>query len=213
MTPRVSVKSFLATALAMTILALLLGSVPVFAHCDSIDGPIASDVTIALESGDVTPVLKWIPVGDESNIIRLFAQTRDVRELSDVAREVADSYFLETVVRIHRAGEGAPYTGLKPAGTQEPIIMKSDSAIANASLESLEKELLEFVSHGMAERFEAVSKAREHADESVGAGREFVERYVIFMHYVERLYRNATTNPGHGGDEQSTHTVEGDHGE
>jgi len=213
MYPTLSLRSILAKAAATTVLVLLLGPVSTFAHCDSIDGPIASDVTTALENRDVTPVLKWISADHESDIRKLFEQTTDVRKLGDAARDMADRYFLETVVRIHRAGEGAPYTGLKPAGIQEPIIMKSDSAIANASLASLQEELLEAVSHGMAERFEAVSEARKHADESVEAGREFVERYVIFMHYVERLFENATTNPVHGGDAHGGHEVEGEHSE
>ncbi len=198
---------------AIAIAALVLGPVPVLAHCDSIDGPIASDVTTALENGDVTPVLKWISADHESDISKLFEQTKDVRTLGDAARDLADRYFLETVVRIHRAGEGAPYTGLKPAGTQEPIIMKSDSAIARHSVETLEEEVVEAVRHGMAERFTAVTEAREHTSESVEAGREFVERYVIFMHYMERLYQDATTNPGHGNDGHSVQMDEIEHGE
>jgi hypothetical protein len=38
------------------------------------------------------------------------------RHEGPASREVADRHFFETVVRLHRAGEGAPYTGLKPAG-------------------------------------------------------------------------------------------------
>jgi hypothetical protein len=43
-----------------------------------------------------------------------FTKTLAVRKQSKEAKELADMYFFETLVRIHCAGEGAPYTGLKP---------------------------------------------------------------------------------------------------
>jgi hypothetical protein len=39
-----------------------------------------------------------------------------VRTLDLEAKALADRYFFETLVRLYRAGEGAAYKGLKPAG-------------------------------------------------------------------------------------------------
>ena len=50
---------------------------------------------------------------------------------------MADLYFFETVVRVHRAGEGAAYNGLKPAGLDEgPVIPIAEKAIETASPEA-----------------------------------------------------------------------------
>ena len=96
--------------------ALVIAAVPARAHCDTEDGPVVSDAKAALTSGDVTPVLKWVRPADEPEIRTAFATTLAVRGNGDASRKLADRWFFETLVRVHRAGEGAPYTGLKPAG-------------------------------------------------------------------------------------------------
>ena len=91
-------------------------SAPVYAHCDGMDGPVVKAAQAALAKGDVNLVLIWVRKNDETEIRQAFERTVNVRKLSPEAKELADTYFFETLVRIHRAGEGAPYTGLKPAG-------------------------------------------------------------------------------------------------
>jgi len=55
------------------------------------------------------------------------------------------------------------------------------------------------VAEGIRERFVKAYEAKKHADESVQAGREFVEAYIGFTHYVERLHLDATTGVEHHG--------------
>lgn len=93
-----------------------LSSNLVSAHCDGMDGPVVIAAQKALAKQDVNLVLIWVQKEDEQELRDVFDQTLRIRELSAEARELADRYFFETLVRIHRAGEGAPYTGLKPAG-------------------------------------------------------------------------------------------------
>ena len=107
-------------------------------------------------------------------------------------------YFFETLVRIHRAGEGAPYTGLK-AESPEPIVAASDKAIESGSADALVKQVTEDVSAGIRKRFERVVETRKHNGESVEAGREYVEAYVEFTHYVERLHNDAASSAAHHG--------------
>lgn len=85
-----------------------------FAHCDTLDGPVVQAARIALEKGDVRALVKWVQADDEKEIRVAFQKTLAVRAKGAEAKELADMYFFETLVRIHRAGEGAPYTGLKP---------------------------------------------------------------------------------------------------
>ncbi|MEW6746734.1 MAG: DUF6448 family protein [Planctomycetota bacterium] len=170
------------------------------AHCDTLDGPVVTAARVALEKGDVTPVLKWVPKENEEEIRAAFQHARAVRSLNDAARNLADSYFFETLVRIHRAGEGEPYTGLKPAGTVEPIVATADKALETGNVDALIKVVTEAVAAGIRERFTKAVEAKRHAEHTVDAGREFVAAYVTFIHYVERLHRDATSASGEHGE-------------
>jgi hypothetical protein len=161
------------------------------AHCDTMDGPVVITAQKALEKGDVTPVLKWVRKEDEKEIRALFQKTLVVRGKGKEARELADRYFFETLVRIHRAGEGAPYTGLKSEPV-EPIIRAADNGLDSGSVDALVKIVTEAAAKGIRERFARTVEAKKHADESVEKGREFVESYVQFTHYVERLHQDAS---------------------
>jgi len=178
--------------LALT--ALFLGSVEVRAHCDGLDGPVETAAREALESGNVNRVLIWVRSDDEGEIRAAFDQTLTVRKLGPEAKALADRYFFETLVRIHRAGEGAPYTGLKPAGRDlGPAIPAADKAIASGSDTDLEHLLTGEVRKGLHRHFEAVVERKEFAKNDVAAGRAYIEAYVPFIHYVERLYEAAVT--------------------
>ena len=131
----------------------------------------------------------WVKKEDESEIKKAFEMTLAVRKLNIQARELSDKYFFETLVRIHRAGEGEAYTGLKPAGSEvEPGIVAADRAVETGSIDNLVKEIsAKFTAH-IHNHFKTLLGKKKHMDGSVEAGREFVEAYVTFIHYVERLY-------------------------
>jgi hypothetical protein len=160
----------------------------VHAHCDTLNGPVVADARKALALGDVTPLLKWVAADDEELIRTAFQKTLDVRKLGTQARDLADMYFFETLVRIHRAGEGAPYTGLKPGTAVDPAVALADKALESGSVDKLVNILTDATAKGIRERFQQALKVKKHADESLDAGREFVEAYVIFTHYVEGLH-------------------------
>ena len=167
------------------------------AHCDSMNGPVIVTARAALERGDVTPALKWVKAENETEIRELFEKTLAVRQKGPEARELADMYFFETLVRVHRAGEGAPYTGLKPAGETEPIIQLSDKALESGDVDSLIWKVSEKVSRGIRERFEHAANAEKNAGISIEAGRKFVEAYVVFTHYVEKVHQAAAGHDPH----------------
>ncbi len=167
------------------------------AHCDTLAGPVVVTAKAALEKGDVTTVLKWVKKENEKEIREAFAKTLAVRKQSKEAKELADMYFFETLVRIHRAGEGAPYTGLKPGEAIEPIIAESDMALESGSVDNLVNDMTAIVAKGIREKFTHTIETKKHADESIEAGRKYVEAYVVFTHYVERLYNDATAKVEH----------------
>ncbi len=189
------------SAVAATVglmLAVVIGSSsPLLAHCDTLGGPVVGAARLALSKGDVTPVLKWVKPDDESEIRELFAKTLQVRSLGPAAQEMADTHFFETLVRVHRAGEGAPYTGLKAADEVDPAVALTDLGLESGSIDRLVTAMNAHVAEGIRERFARAVEARAHADESVAAGREYVEAYVQLTHYVERLHQDATAGGGH----------------
>ena len=169
-------------------LALVAGAAPARAHCDTLDGPVVKDAQAALASGDVQGVLKWVAPEQEAVVREVFRQALAVRALGAQARDLVDRFFFETVVRLHRAGEGAPFTGLKPAGTEvDPAVAAADQALATGSADALVRMLAADLERGLRQRFARVSESRRTAGDSLEKGREFVAAYVDFTHYAERL--------------------------
>lgn len=196
----------------LLILVLCLSlTAPVNAHCDTMDGPVVKDAIAALQAGDVRGVLKWIPPEDEREIRTLFDQVKTVRAQSGPAKALADRYFFESLVRIHRAGEGAPYTGLKPAGHVEPVIAASDQALEQGKIDALVDTVTGHIAEGIRRRFQKAVAARQHAEHNVSAGRAYVAAYVEFTHYVEGLHRAASGiahTHGESNEAKSAHQTE-----
>lgn len=185
-------------------IALIVGFLIVFyapsqvsAHCDSLNGPVVKDARIALELGDVTPVLKWVKEEQESELRDAFEQTMAVRAKGDDTRKLADRYFFETLVRIHRAGEGEAFTGLKPATSVDPGIEAADEAIRSGSAKKLADHLSAAIGEGIQTRFALLRERQKHAADSVGAGREYVEAYVDYIHYIENVHRLISQGASH----------------
>lgn len=176
------------TILILFVVVSLFAAKRAFAHCDTLDGPVALEARTALENGDVTPLLKWVDKADENAIQTAFEKAREIRDEGPAAQELADTYFLETLIRIHRASEGAPFTGLKPAGTIEPVIAAADKAIAANSADILAERIGAAVEKAVKTRFETLKQAEVVKDESVEAGRAYVRAYVDYVHFVEGLH-------------------------
>jgi len=162
------------------------------AHCDGMDGPVVKAAQKALATGNVNLILIWVQQRDEAEIRKAFQETLAVRKLSPEAKKLADLYFFETLVRVHRAGEGAPYTGLKPAGRDlGPAIPAADKAIEEGAAALLLRLLTDTLQDGIQERFKHVIGAKNFKPDDLAAGREYVRAYVEFIHYVERIHEAA----------------------
>jgi hypothetical protein len=184
---------FSKTRLFAILLAVVVAGIlpsPALAHCDALDGPVVTDARAAIEKKDVTAVLKWIGSDAEPEVRAALAKTLAVRGLSPEARELADRSFFETLVRLHRAREGEPYTGLKPVGTDPgPAVRAVDESLEAGAADALVRLISERTSRGVRSGFTRVLEARRHAGESVEAGRAFTSAYAEFVHSVEELYR------------------------
>ena len=160
----------MAARLAILMLAMLASN-RAMAHCDSMDGPVVKDAQRALAEKKVDPVLKWVSAQDEEPVRQAFEMALAVRGESDAAMNVADRYFFETLIRIHRAGEGEGFTGIKPAGSVDPAIAAADRALADGNVDPLADKLVASVRDGIKERFADARAKRQAANNSVEQGR------------------------------------------
>jgi hypothetical protein len=182
----------------ISLVAALSWTSPALAHCDSLDGPVVAAARGALDTGNVNLVLPWVQQTDEADVRSAFEKARNVRKAGGEARELADSYFYETVVRIHRAGEGAAYTGLKPPRHVEPPVAAADKAIETGALQPLATLVTRRMEKGLQAHFDAVMAKKKYSPDDVAAGRAYSSAYVEFVHYAERLHdAAATTAPDH----------------
>jgi hypothetical protein len=176
---------------------LLFGAQSAQAHCDSLDGPVAKAVQKALETGNINPVLAYAPAAVEAEIRAAFEKSRKVRGLGADARALADQAFMETVIRLHRAGEGAAYTGLKPAGADYgPVIPAAEHAVETGDLTKLKAVLFEQIEHVLRERLAHVRELQKAPLEpktaaDVPHARERVSAELGFVTFAETLRQAA----------------------
>jgi len=195
--------------LAASILAagVLFGSQSAQAHCDAIDGPVAKAALMALDTGNVNIALPYAPATAESEIKRAFAESLKVRALGPDAKTLADRAFVETTVRLHRAGEGAAYSGLKPAGIDYgPAIPVAERAIETGNSAQVKALLVEDVEHSLDARLAHVMETQKgikepKATKDVPAARERASAELGFVTYVEGLRQAVRGAPGHAHKE------------
>lgn len=176
---------------------LLFISIPASAHCDSYDGPVIKDAMKALETNNVNLVYKWITQEQEAEITAMFNKTYRLKIGDKEIYSIVEKHFLETLVRLHRETEGAPYTGLKPAGTTKQIIVMSDKAIENNDIDGLLTKLNNHIGNIIKEKYhkvETLSKVKNNSDEE---GRAYVDAYVDYTHSLEALHDILEGGGGH----------------
>jgi hypothetical protein len=178
-------------------------------HCDSMDGPVVTAARHALEAADVDLVLPFVHADGEAEIRAMFDTVMPVRRLSSAAQEVADRLFFETVVRVHRAGEGAPYTGLKRAGLSVgPVIPLAERAVETGSPDEVVNFLTGVLRGEVQRRLQLVTALKADRDRSTGDARKYVEAMLDFEVYSHHAFRSMSdaghshrknTEPDHDG--------------
>ena len=192
---RNSFKSIFPMVLLFT--GMIFGALPASAHCDSFDGPTIKDAVKALETNNVNLVLKWITPEQEQVIIPLFNKTYSLKSGDKEVYEIVEKHFFETLVRLHRETEGAPFTGLKPAGTTKMIVQLSDQALESKNVDDFLVKLNTHIGKTIKEKFDKVVALDKVKNDSPAKGREYVEAYVDYTHTIEAIHDIATQNDGH----------------
>ena len=191
---------------AVAVSALFVAS-PASAHCDSEKGPVAKAALKSLDSGEVKYVLAYVQPEAEAELTAAFKQALAARKAGGSAKDIADRYFMETAVRLHRLGEGAAYTGLTDEATPQSILT-ADQALASGSMDGIYKMMDAAIKKGLEEKYQAVVKAREEAAHlgTVEALREQAEAELIFEKYVYEMYTAASAASPHAEGQTTGHT-------
>lgn len=159
-------------------------------HCDSLDGPVVTAARQALDARDVDLVLPYVHEDGEAEVRAAFDLVLPARSGGEAAAEVADLYFFETVVRVHRAGEGASFTGLKPAGLDVgPAIPLAEKAVSSGDERDVADFLTQTLAHSLGRRMGELRALDAARDGSVRQEREYVQAVLDFEVFSHRVYR------------------------
>lgn len=181
----------------ITSILLLFSYATASAHCDSYDGPVIMDAYKALDNNNVKLILKWIPAEQEKEITSLFNKTYALKNQDKEVYEIVQKHFFETLVRLHREGEGAPYTGLKPAGSTKQIIQMTDNALKDDNIEGFIIQLDNHLNKVVREKYQKVVELQKVKDNSIVEGRAFVAAYVDYTHTIEAIHHFIENGANH----------------
>ena len=177
-----------AVAGAVVLLCVLNEAVGATTPCKYVDGPAIEDGKAALETGDVTPALKWVSKSDECVITSLFAKVVVLRGKGPEAKELADQYFIDTLVRLHRVVvRDAPYYGIGDPSV-DPVLALVDKAMADKSADEMTKKVNELVAVSICQKFTALLELKRNKDKSIESGRKYAEAHGNFINYLRGVH-------------------------
>ncbi len=119
-----------------------------------------------LETVNVNLILPWVQKESEQELKYAFERTLGTRRgnTNYKSRELADLWFFETSVRLHRQGEGAPYTRIKPSGTLESLaVPMADEAIETENPE----KVIDFLTSAAKEELYKIFWARNFEEDII----------------------------------------------
>ncbi|HMO48744.1 MAG TPA: DUF6448 family protein, partial [Rubrivivax sp.] len=109
-----------------------------------------------------------------------------------------EQWFLENLVRIHRAGEGAGYDGIKPAGTAIPApVRAADEALERGSIEPLRGLIDAERWPELQKRFDKAIALKQFNDDDLPAARTYMDAYVSFFKFAEGHDHEHAQHAGH----------------
>lgn len=168
------------------------------AHCDRVNGPVATDARKALETGDLSHALIWVTDQQAEELKSKFEQSLKVYTKGNESQELAERYFMSETVRLHREAEGMPFTGLKPAQPGSKDIQIAEKALVSGELAPVTDMLANEIRQRTSELYTNAMEAKSKKDNSIEAGREWVDAYVKYIVYVHKLYQKIQAGPAHG---------------
>lgn len=185
---------------SVVLMFLLLWNNSATAHCDRENGPVAMAAKESLKTGNIDKILIWVGEQQEQELREKFQQSLEVYKNGGNSAELAEKYFMETAVRLHRAAEGMAFEGLKPASANPPDIAAAEKALETGNFEPVKELLCGALAEETSKWFEKARASKENKEENISAGREWVDHYVKYIVYVHKLYQTIQAGPPHGVD-------------
>jgi hypothetical protein len=159
-------------------------------RCDALDGPVIQAAKKAIERINVLYVLPWVQHASEAELRDAFEDLMHAREKHPDAEKVADRWFFETVVRLHRMGEGEAFTGLKPDGADPgPASRLADAALESGDVEDLKDFFEDAIEDELKMRLARVTSTSGYEPWDIPAARLHIHETLEFFRFVERLSR------------------------
>lgn len=152
------------------------------ADCD-IAQPVGAAAVDALRTGDLSLVAIWVKQPKEAALRAALQHALAVRRLGTNARTLADGYFCDTVIRLHR--ESYP-------GVRDRVV---EQTIASGDLDLVVERVLAKVQLSLRERARDIAARKPSRRGDIDGGRAYVERYTDFVEYVTALDAAATKRP------------------
>jgi len=168
------------------------------AHCDTANGPVAEAASNAMANGNVSEVLIWVSPEEEDELKSIYKRAKKVFSEGGTSAELAKRYFIENAVRLHRQAEGMTYNGLKPAQPEPIAVHTAEEALDTGNLKPVTELLFSEMEKKATALYNQARIARKHKDESVAAGRKWVDAYVKYIIYTQGLYSAIQKGPAHG---------------
>ncbi|MCF8232198.1 MAG: DUF6448 family protein [Bacteroidales bacterium] len=185
-------------SLVMVLMFIAFTSQQTYAHCDRENGPVAVDAKEALKTGDFSKIAIWVGEEQEEELRDKFRKSLSVYQKGGESKELATEYFMSNAVRLHRAAEGMPFTGLKPAQAAAKDIQVAEKALITGNLDPVMDMFSSKMEDEAQKWFQKALEAKKNKDESVKAGREWANSYVKYIIYLHKLYQKIEAGPPHG---------------
>ncbi|MFX1470697.1 MAG: DUF6448 family protein [Promethearchaeota archaeon] len=163
------------------------------------DGPVVMAAKNALSQKNINLILPWVPEEAEEELEVMFKRTLTIREKGEESAELADHWFFENTVRLHRMGEGKGFTGLKPAGLDwGPIVPKADKAIENEDPNEVIDFIKKTIEDKLREKFQKIIDQKNYDKNDVKKARKYVHAMLDFTLFSNHLYKFIIAGKSHG---------------
>lgn len=182
----------------VAILGLSLFASSAYAHCDLESGPVAVAAKQALKTDDVGKVLIWVSEEQEKELTATYRQAKAVYAKGGASKTLAEQYFMENSVRLHRLAEGMTYTGLKPVQAAPLVIRIAERSLETGDLAPTNDLLVGMMNEKVSHYFEQARAAQKQSNGDVASGREAMDAYVRYVTFVEHLHGTIEAGPTHG---------------
>lgn len=186
------------TATLILLLIFTLAGTEARAHCDRKNGPVAVAAREALQTENFEKIVIWVGQEQEEELKKKFEQSLQVYRKGGEAKELAEEFFMESAVRLHREAEGLPFTGLKEAQPNPEDIEAAEQALDTGKIDMVVSLLSEKMEEKVTHWFTEARAAEKKKDNSIEAGREWVDTYVKYITYIHGLYQTIEKGPPHG---------------